>query len=84
MNKDSFKTELQECKKTFMFELKKIDGDYLNIDIEYNENEDVFLWTGKNKIEKFNIDYDFSLDSNLHALYDDVINEYIDVIDFEN
>ena len=84
MNKDSFKTELQDCKKMLMFEFKTIDDDYLLIDIEYNENENVFLWTGKDKVEKFNIDYDFSLDMNLQALHDDVISEYINIIDFEN
>lgn len=84
MNKDSFKIELQDCKKMLMFEFKTIDDDYLLINIEYNESENVFLWTGKNEIKKFNIDYDFSLDMNLQALYDDVISEYFDVIDFEN
>ena len=82
MNKDSFKIELQDCKKMFMFEFKTIDDDYLLIDIKYND--DVFLWTGKDKIKKFNIDYDFSLDMNLQALYNDVISEYINIIDFEN
>ena len=84
MNKENFKIELQECKKMFVFEFKTIDNDYLLIDIEYNEYDDVFLWTGKDKIKKFNIDYDFSLDMNLQALYDDVISEYINIIDFEN
>ena len=84
MNKENFKIELQECKKMFMFEFKTIDNDYLLIDIEYNENDDVFLWSGKDKIKKFNIDYNFSLDMNLQALYDDVISEHINIIDFEN
>jgi hypothetical protein len=84
MNKENFKIELQECKKMFMFEFKTINDDYLLIDIEYNEYNDVFLWTSKDKIKKFNIDYDFSLDMNLQALYDDIISEYINIIDFEN
>lgn len=84
MNKDNFKIELQDCKKMLMFEFKTISDDFLLIDIKYNESENVFLWTGKDKVKKFNIDYDYSLDLNLQALYDDVINEYIDVIDFEN
>jgi hypothetical protein len=84
MNKENFKTEIQNCKKMFMFEFKTIDNDFLLINIEYNEHDNVFLWSGKNKTKKFNIDYDFSLDMNLQALYDDVIEEYIDVIDFEN
>ena len=84
MNKENFKIELQDCKKMLMFEFETINNDYLLINIEYNEHDDVFLWAGKDKIKKFNIDYDFSLDMNLQALYDDVISEYIDVIDFEN
>ena len=84
MNKENFKIELQSCKKMLMFEFKTIDDDYLLINIEYNESENVFLWMGKDKIKKFNIDYDFSLDMNLQALYDDVISEYVDVISFEN
>ena len=84
MNKENFKIELQNCKKMFMFEFKTIDNDYLLIDIKYNESENVFLWTGKDKIKKFDIDYDFSLDMNLQALYADVISEYINIIDFEN
>ena len=84
MNKDNFKIEFQDCKKMLMFEFKTIDDDYLLIDIKYNESEDVFSWMGKDKGQKFNIDYDFSLDMNLQALHDDVISEYIDVIDFNN
>ena len=84
MNKDSFKIELQDCKKMLMFEFKTIDDDYLLIDIKYNKDDDVFLWMGKDNIKKFNIDYDFSLDMNLQALHDDVISEYINIIDFEN
>lgn len=84
MNKENFKNEIQNCKKMFMFEFKTIDNDYLSINIEYDEHDNVFLWDGKNKTKKFNIDYDFSLDMNLQALYNDVIEEYVDIIDFEN
>lgn len=83
MNKENFKIELQECKKMFMFEFKTINDDFLLINIEYNEHDDVFEWMGIDKTKKFNIDYNFSLDMNLQALYNDVIEEYFDIIEFE-
>ena len=82
-NKESFIKELQACKKTMAFEFKTIDDDYILINIEYNKEKNVFYWQGLESIKTFNIDYDFSLDLNLQSLYDEVIQEYINIIDFE-
>lgn len=82
IKKNNFIKELQECKKILAFEFKIINDDFLFIGIEYDKNKDIFYWNGLEKKEKFNIDYEFSLDLNLQALYDDVLNHYINVVDF--
>ena len=82
-NKENFIKELQACKKIMAFEFKTIDDDYILINIEYDKKKNIFYWDGLESIKTVKIDYDFSLDLNLQALYDDVIQEYIDVIDFE-
>lgn len=82
-NKENFIKELQACKKIMAFEFKTIDDDYILINIEYNKEKNIFYWQGLESIKTFNIDYDFSLDLNIQSLYAEVIQEYINIIDFE-
>ena len=82
-NKENFISELQACKKIMAFEFKTIDDDYILINIEYDKEKNIFYWQGLESVKSFEIDYDFSLDLNLQSLYDEVIQEYINIIDFE-
>ena len=77
-NKESFMLEVKECTKMFLFEIQNPidDEDYFIFNIGFDFNLDKM---NASTID-MDIEYDFSLDSNLEALYEECMNEVIERI----